>query len=292
MQNPDLRDPLALRNLAAPAKLNLFLHVVGRRPDGYHLLETVFTFLDWGDRIDLALRRDGRIVRSTALPGVPEDADLCVRAARLLADHACCALGVEISVDKRLPMGGGLGGGSSDAATVLLGLNRLWQLDLPRAELAQLGLALGADVPVFVMGESAFATGVGEVLQRVEVDPAWYLVLVPAVSVPTAVIFSAPELTRSTPHVKLEDFPAHFGPAASFGQNDLEAVVCGRYPPVRECLDWLRERTEARMSGSGCCVYAAFETQKLAEACQAAVPSGWTSFIAAGLQDHPLKIWL
>jgi len=276
-------NPERLSALPAPAKLNLFLHVVGRRPDGYHLLETVFTFLDWCDRIDLELRPSGVFERLTDLPGVPAEQDLCLRAARLLAARSRATQGVAIRLHKVLPLGGGLGGGSSDAATVLLGLNRLWGLDWSRTALADLGLALGADVPVFVHGTSAFATGVGERLTPLAVPPAWYLVLVPPVQVATAGVFSAPELTRNTPQVKIADF------ATGFGHNDLESVVTARHPEVREALIMLRKHTDARMTGSGCCVFAAFPTQSAAEAVQHALPANWQSRIARGLQDHPLQ---
>jgi len=206
----------------APAKLNLFLHVVGRRADGYHLLQSVFRLIDHGDTVHLELRDDGRVVRETDLPGVPEDADLTIRAARLLQVHAAAGAGVNVWLDKRLPMGGGLGGGSSDAATVLLALNRLWQVNLPRETLQKLALQLGADVPVFVFGQAAFAEGVGEILRPVSVPPAWYVVLMPPVQVPTAAIFAAPELTRNTPPLKIAPF------SAGMGRNDLQPVVVSR----------------------------------------------------------------
>ena len=267
----------------APAKLNLFLHVVGRRPDGYHLLETVFTFLDVSDQVGLRMRPDGAIHRARDLPGVPAESDLCVRAARLLAQHTGCRLGVDLQVEKQLPMGGGLGGGSSDAATVLVALNHLWQTGLSRPQLAALGLQLGADVPVFVLGEAAFATGVGEVLTPVTVPADWYLVLVPPVSVPTVAVFSAPELTRNTSRVKIADF------SRGFGQNDLQPVVLEQYPQVNVCFAWLAERTNARMTGSGCCIFSAFATQTEAQAMWEEVPPGWHGFVAKGLQQHPLK---
>lgn len=269
----------------APAKLNLFLHVVGRRPDGYHLLQTVFRFLDHGDRLHIAPRQDGAIRRGQPLPGVSEEHDLCLRAARLLQAHAGCRLGADIRLDKRLPMGGGLGGGSSDAATVLLALNRLWGLDLPRAELQVLGLELGADVPVFVFGRSAFAEGVGEQLQAVELAPASYVVLTPPVHVSTAEIFAHPALTRDTPAVKMRVF------STGFGHNDLERVVCERYPQVAECLVWLRKFGDARMTGSGACVFAAFPDREAAEQVFAARPEGVDGFVADGLDEHPLLGW-
>lgn len=269
----------------APAKLNLFLHVVGRRADGYHLLQTVFRFLDFGDELHLAVRADGAIRRLNPLPGVSEEHDLCVRAARLLQAHGGSRLGADIRLDKRLPMGGGLGGGSSDAATVLLALNRLWGLDLPRAELQALGLRLGADVPVFVFGRSAFAEGVGEQLQAVDLAPASYVVLTPPVHVSTAEIFAHPALTRDTPAVKMRVF------STGFGHNDLEPVVCDLYPRVAESLIWLRQFGDARMTGSGACVFAAFPDRTTAERVFAARPEGVAGFVADGLDAHPLLGW-
>nr|HPR05109.1 4-(cytidine 5'-diphospho)-2-C-methyl-D-erythritol kinase [Denitromonas sp.] len=212
----------------APAKINLFLHVVGRRPDGYHLLQTAFRLLDWGDRLQFCRRDDGQILRMTDVPGVPAEQDLVVRAARRLQVAAGVSAGVEIHVDKVLPMGGGLGGGSSDAATTLLALNRLWRLGWSRERLQALGLELGADVPFFIFGRDAFAEGVGEALAPMEVPPSWYVVLAPGVSVPTAEIFSAKELTRSTELIKMPDFAIH-----TTG-NDLQPVVCHRYPQVAD----------------------------------------------------------
>ncbi|PWB58986.1 MAG: 4-(cytidine 5'-diphospho)-2-C-methyl-D-erythritol kinase [Nitrosomonadales bacterium] len=267
----------------APAKLNLFLHVVGRRPDGYHLLQSVFRLIDYGDSLRFRTRSDGQVLRSTGLAGVPPEKDLVVRAARLLQEHTGCTLGVEIAVEKRLPLGGGLGGGSSDAATTLLALNRLWQLHLSRAQLLQLGLQLGADVPVFVFGESAFAEGVGELLQPIHLPPAWYVVLVPPVSVPTAEIFAAPELTRNTTSIKIPLL------LTADLHNDLQAVVCRRYPKVAEYLDWLGQHGTARMTGSGACVFAEFGSEDEAIRVLARRPTGWQGFVARGLDRHPLR---
>ena len=271
--------------LPAPAKLNLFLHVVGRREDGYHLLETLFTFLDFGDTITLRSASDGVFLRTSELDGVPPEQDLCIRAARLLAKYSGCGKGVALSVSKKLPMGGGLGGGSSDAATVLIGLNNLWGLGLSRNMLAQIGLELGADVPVFVRGDSAFAQGVGEILTPIAVHSAWYIVLVPPVSVPTSLIFNAVELTRSTPRIKIVGF------SEMEGHNDLEPVVCARFPEVKDHLEWLRSWGNAKMTGSGCCVFVDFSTESEAQSCFAELPEGWQGFVAQGLQDHPLKNW-
>ncbi len=266
----------------APAKLNLFLHIVGRRPDGYHLLQSVFRLIDYCDSLRFSVRDDGQVIRSSQLAGVVPEQDLVVRAARLLQEHTGCRLGVEIAVEKRLPMGGGLGGGSSDAATTLLALNRLWQLDLSRADLQQLGLQLGADVPVFIFGESAFAEGVGERLQPIHLPPAWYVVLVPPVSVPTAEIFSAPELTRNTTSIKIPLL------LTAELRNDLQAVVCGKYPKVAEYLDWLGQRGRARMTGSGACVFAEFDSEDEASQVLMQKPAGWQGFVARGLDRHPL----
>ena len=269
----------------APAKLNLFLHVVGRRPDGYHLLQTVFRFVDYGDSLAFTIRDDGVIRRVSPLPGVDPEQDLTVRAARLLQQETGCRLGADIVLEKRLPMGGGLGGGSSDAATVLLALNRLWNLNLGRQTLQELGLRLGADVPVFVFGESAFAEGVGEKLQPVALPPAWYVVLVPPVAVSTLEIFTSRELTRATKPIKMSDFST--GCAWSIS-NDLEPVVCRKYPQVAECLDWLRAFGDARMTRSGACVFAAFSSEEEANKVFSMKPAQMAGFVAKGLDRHPL----
>ena len=277
------------RRYPAPAKLNLFLHVVGRRSDGYHLLQSVFRLIDLGDALRFAPRTDGRIARAAPLAGVPEERDLCLRAARLLQEASGAGLGVEITLDKRLPMGGGLGGGSSDAATVLLALNRLWRLEWPRERLQALGLELGADVPFFIHGRNAFVEGVGERLQARNLPPAWYLVVAPPASVPTAEIFAAPDLTRDTKAIKMADFSAGWGAGGLFGRNDLEAVVCERYPAVARALAWLRQHAEARMTGSGACVFAPFAAEQDARAVLARMPEGMTGWVAQGLDEHPLR---
>ena len=266
----------------APAKLNLFLHVVGRRPDGYHCLQTVFRFVDHGDALRFTPRDDGEIVLAAPLPGVPSEKDLTVRAARLLQAETGCRKGVTIAVDKRLPMGGGLGGGSSDAATTLLALNHLWQLGLSRQRLQQIGLTLGADVPVFVFGENAFAEGVGEELRPVALPPVCYLVLEAPVEVPTALVFSAPELRRDTPPLAAGDW------RPGQGGNDLEPVVVGRFPEVRERLAWLGSHARARMTGSGACVFAEFADRAAAEAVLRQAPAGFKGWLADGLDRHPL----
>lgn len=279
------------RAFPAPAKLNLFLHVVGRRADGYHLLQSLFCLIDRGDTLRFAPREDGRIQRGAALAGVPEEKDLCVRAARLLQEASGCKRGVEIALEKHLPMGGGLGGGSSDAATVLLALNRLWDLNWPRERLQALGLRLGADVPFFIFGRSAFVEGVGEIFQPVDLPPAWYLVIEPPVSVPTGEIFAAPNLTRDSKAIKMADFSAGWAAdwAGLFGQNDLEPVVCERYPEVARALAWLRQHAEARMTGSGACVFAPFAAEQDARAVLAQMPEDMIGWVARGLDEHPLR---
>jgi 4-diphosphocytidyl-2-C-methyl-D-erythritol kinase len=271
----------------APAKLNLFLHVVGRRPDGYHLLQSAFALIDAADRLRFAVRADGEIRRVSDLPGVPAESDLVVRAARLLKARTGTALGADIEVDKRLPLGGGVGGGSSDAATTLVVLNRLWGTGLSRGELQALGAGLGADVPFFVFGRNAWVEGVGERLTALDVPPAWYLVLVPPVSVPTGEIFAAPELTRDTEALKMEDFSAHAVPGRF--RNDLESVVTARYPAVREHLEWLAGHGGGRLTGSGACVFARFEDRASAERALQQLPLPMKGFVARGLEEHPLR---
>lgn len=270
----------------APAKLNLFLHVTGRRPDGYHLLQTAFRMLDWGDSLSFTLRRDGQVSRSSELAGVPAADDLVVRAARLLQAETGTGLGVDIRVSKRLPLGGGLGGGSSDAATTLIALNRLWDLGLPRVRLQQLALGLGADVPFFVFGRTAFAEGVGEQLLPLALPPAWYVVISPQVMVPTAGIFAAQELTRNTPPIKIADF------AAEVTRNDLEPVARAGFPAVGAALDWLKQYGQARMTGSGACVFVEVASEKLAREVVAACPPQWRGWWARSLDVHPLHGWV
>ena len=266
----------------APAKLNLFLHVVGRRSDGYHLLQTVFRLIDCCDRLRYSPRPSPNVSLAQPLPGVEEGDELCVRAARLLQRETGCRRGVEISIRKCIPMGGGLGGGSSDAATTLIALNRLWNLGLSRQRLAKLGIALGTDVPFFLCGENAFGEGVGEQLEPVILPRAWYVLLVPPVAVPTREIFAAPELTRNTKSIKISSF------SAGFGRNDLEPVVCRRYPAVATHLAWLKAFGDARMSGSGACVFAEFPTEVQARTVVSGLPSEMRGFAARGLERHPL----
>jgi 4-diphosphocytidyl-2-C-methyl-D-erythritol kinase len=270
----------------APAKLNLFLHIVGRRADGYHLLQTLFRFVDHADTLTFRVRTDGRIERSGDLAGVPSEQDLTVRAARLLREASATHAGATIVLDKCLPLGGGVGGGSSDAATTLIALNRLWGLKWTRSRLQELALQLGADVPVFVFGRNAFAEGVGERLHAVELPPAWYVVLVPQLAVSTAEVFSDPDLTRDSTPIRIASF------SAGAGRNDLEAVVCRRYPAVARHLEWLRQHAPAAMTGSGACVFAAFDSESAALDVFQRRPQGMQGFVARGLDRHPLWEWL
>ncbi|AMK29403.1 4-(cytidine 5'-diphospho)-2-C-methyl-D-erythritol kinase [Pseudomonas mosselii] len=262
--------------LPAPAKLNLWLHITGRRADGYHELETVFQFLEHGDELSFALRDDGQIRLRTEIEGVPHDSNLIVRAARLLQAQSGTPLGADIWLHKVLPMGGGIGGGSSDAATTLLALAHLWQLDWDEDRLASLGLSLGADVPVFVRGHAAFAQGVGEQLTPVDPEEPWYVVLVPQVSVSTAEIFSHPELTRDSLPLKMRPVPE------GNSRNDCQPVVEQRYPEVRNALISLGKFTEARMTGTGSCVFGAFPSKAEADRVLALLSETQTGFVAKG----------
>jgi len=268
----------------APAKLNLFLHITGRRDDGYHELQTVFQLLDFGDRLRLRVREDGQIQRLSAIQGVEPEQDLTVRAARLLQQHSSCSLGVSIEIDKRIPMGGGLGGGSSDAATVLLVLNQLWRTGLDVNQLAQLGLSLGADVPVFVRGESAWAEGVGERLNAVKLPERWFFVLCPEVSIPTAELFASPQLTRDARPITIRDY------LAGAGSNVFEPLVRERYPVVDEAIKWLTQTSgvPARMTGTGSSIFIAVNDEQHAQQIMASLPDRWQAFYARGVNQSPL----
>lgn len=266
----------------APGKLNLFLHVVGRRPDGYHNLQTIFQFIDRCDELHFTVRRDGQIRLLSPLPGVPEERDLTVRAARLLQEARGTRLGADIRVEKRLPMGGGLGGGSSDAATTLVALNRLWGLALSEDRLAELSLRLGADVPVFVRGHAAWAEGVGERLVPVNLEEPWYVVIEPPVTVPTAAVFGAAELTRNSAPVTIRDF------LSGLCRNDCEVVVFARYPEIAEARRWLAAFGAARLTGTGACVFAPFAEEEIAREVLGQLPAGWRGFVAKGLNRSPL----
>jgi 4-diphosphocytidyl-2-C-methyl-D-erythritol kinase len=270
----------------APAKLNLFLQVTGRRADGYHTLQTAFRLIDLADTLRFTARADDNVTLQRRLAGVPPERDLCLRAAVLLKQATGHQGGVEIELDKRIPMGGGLGGGSSDAATTLVVLNYLWRLGLKRGELQQLALKLGADVPVFVFGDNAFAEGVGEQLTSLVLPAAWYLVLVPPVQVPTADVFAALELTQEPKPIRITAFFDGLKQRAL--RNDLEPVVSERYPEVARHLAWLKQHGEARMTGSGACVYAEYSTASAAHAAQAQLPQAMRGFVARGLERHPL----
>jgi len=267
----------------APAKVNLFLHVTGRRDDGYHLLETLMVALDAGDTIVLTRRDDGAVVRTSELPGVAPEHDLAVRAALALKLETACPWGVDIAVTKRIPLGAGMGGGSSDAATVLLALNRLWELDLPRAALMRIGIALGADVPFFLGGEPALARGIGERLTAVTLPSFWVAVIVPPIAVPTAAIFAAPELTRNGASAKMEVF------SEGYGRNDLQPIAVARFPGIDAALGSLGGRSGcARMTGSGGGVFAPFATEAKARAAIDAKPPATFGFVARTLARHPL----
>lgn len=266
----------------APAKLNLFLHILGRRADGYHLLQTHFQFLDYADSLDFTLTNDGLITRGSELRGVEPEDDLVIKAARLLQPRAPQGSGVTIKVDKTLPMGGGLGGGSSDAATCLVALNQLWSLGLSEVELAQLGLELGADVPVFVHGHAAFAEGVGETLTPVDAPLGPVLVVHPGCEVSTAQVFSNAQLTRNTPAIRIHDL------ASSPLRNDCEPITRQLYPQVGQALDWMEGFCAAYMSGTGACVFGFFESNQAAERAAAEIPDDWTWFVAQRCNKSPL----
>lgn len=274
----------------APAKLNLMLRVIGRRADGYHLLQTVFRFIDYGDTLSFGVRVDGVIARVNALAGVAAEHDLCVRAARLLQRATGTALGADIALEKRLPLGGGLGGGSSDAATTLLALNHLWGTGCSRAQLQTLALELGADVPVFVFGDNAFAEGVGERLTAISLPPAWYVVLVPPIAVSTAGVFAHPELKRDSKKITIQSFSVGAaGIAVDDAVNDLQPLVCREYPEVARHLQWLGQFGPAMMSGSGACVFAGFASESAARGVLAQLPGDMRGFAARGLERHPLR---
>jgi 4-diphosphocytidyl-2-C-methyl-D-erythritol kinase len=274
------------RRYPAPAKLNLFLHVVGRRPDGYHLLQTAFRLIELCDWLRFTPRPDAEVRLARGLPGIAENEELAVRAARLLQSVAGSNRGVDIEIEKNIPIGGGLGGGSSDCATTLAVLNRLWGLDFSRERLAAMALSLGADVPFFLFGSNAFAEGIGERLVPLELPPAWYVVLVPPVSVSTQAIFTAPELTRKSKTIKMSGF------SAGFGRNDLESVVCRRHAEVAAHLEWLREFGDARMSGSGACVFVEFAAERDARSVLSRMPAEMRGFAVRGLDRHPLAVLL
>ena len=268
---------------SSPAKLNLMLHIVGRRADGYHQLQTVFQLIDLCDRLEIGVREDGVITRPAGPPGVPESEDLTVRAARALKAATGTPLGADISVRKRIPLGGGLGGGSSNAATTLVALNQMWQTGLTSEQIAAIGGKLGADLPVFVAGRSAWGEGIGEELTPVTLGAdSWFLVIFPGLAVPTASVFQAPELTRNSPPTTMRGF------LETGGRNDCEAVVRAHFPAVGEALDWLGRHAPARLTGTGSCVFAKFSRAADAERVAARVPDTWRAWVARGLDESPL----
>ena len=273
-------------SLPAPAKLNLFLHITGRRDDGYHLLQTLFQFLDYSDTLHFTPRDDGQIQLLTDLPGVAAEDNLIVRAARSLQQASGTGMGADIRLDKRLPLGGGIGGGSSDAATTLVGLDRLWQTGFSEDQLADLGLKLGADVPVFVRGRAAWAEGIGEQLTPVEIEEPWYLVVVPSSQVSTAEIFSDQRLTRSTAPITLAAFREHGG------RNDCLPVVAARYTEIRNTLILLNKFCEAKMTGTGSCLFGAFPNEREADKVRARLPATLKAFVAKGCNVSPLHALL
>ncbi|MDG1293278.1 MAG: 4-(cytidine 5'-diphospho)-2-C-methyl-D-erythritol kinase [Pseudomonadales bacterium] len=273
--------------LPSPAKLNLFLHITGRRSDGYHELQTAFQLLDFGDTVEIHARSDNKIVLLESLEGVPDEDNIVIRAAKLLQQRQTdknAVLGADIKINKRIPMGGGLGGGSSNAASTLLGLNYLWQMGLSNEQLAEIGLSLGADVPVFIYGQNSFGEGIGERLQPLVLPKYWFTVIKPPISVPTAEIFSHSQLTRDTVTIKMAAVFKHLQTAdiANALRNDCEATVRREYPEISEALDWLNEWGTARLTGTGACIFARFASLAEAEAALAAMPASYTGFIAQG----------
>jgi len=268
----------------APGKLNLFLHITGRRDDGYHLLQTAFQFIDYGDQLQFEITHDANITRISELDGVASDDDLVIKAAKLLQKETHSKLGCHIKLDKQLPMGGGLGGGSSDAATTLVALNKLWQTQLTQQELVQLGVQLGADVPVFIVGQAAWAEGIGEKLTPLTVPEPWYLIIAPPVHVDTGEIFSSPQLTRDQHPIRIRDLLD-----AERVTNVCEPVVTALYPEVGEALEWLSQFGKARMTGTGACIFAAFDTQSAARNIASQAPAKWRLIVTKGRNKSPLS---
>ena len=289
----DFKVPPDYQPFLAPAKINLFLHITGQRADGYHTLQSVFQLLDFYDTIHLKPTQTSEIKRVNDIANVPANQDLCVLAAFALQQATGCTHGVEIAVEKRIPMGGGLGGGSSDAATVLLALNHLWKLHLSRETLMQIGLKLGADVPVFIFGQAAWAEGVGEQLTAIKLAPQasnrHYVVLTPQIHVATAQVFANSALTKDTKPLKIADFSrdVNLDSNAVIFKNDLEAVVCKEFPAVASALKWLGQFGQARMSGSGASVFVAVNSKQVADELLAKKPANMTGFVAKGMVKHP-----
>lgn len=278
-----------LLHCPAPAKLNLFLHIIGRREDGYHLLQSVFQLIDHCDYLDFRITHDGKISRSNHIAGIHEDQDLVIRAARLLQSTCSIAQGAKITLHKHLPMGGGLGGGSSDAATTLIALNHLWNCGLGEPELMGLGLRLGADVPFFLYGRNAFVEGIGEQIREVQTPEQWFVVIEPGAHVATPTIFSAKELTRDTKPVRITDFS---NAEKIDWKNDLQAVACSLHPQIQTALNWLAEFGDAKMTGSGASIFCAFPDEKTAKKVLKKVPVQWKAWTAKALGKHPMKLKL
>ena len=278
--------------LPAPAKLNLFLHITGQRDDGYHLLQTIFQFLDYSDEIQLSLRTDGKIQRVKGLEHIPQESDLCVRAARLLQDKSSSSFGVDISIIKKLPIGGGIGGGSSDAATILLGLNKLWDCGFSIQRLAEIGLSLGADVPVFIHGFAAWGEGVGEKLTAINVPEKWFLVVHPKVFVSTAEIFTDKALTRDCEPIRIARFLEDSGVEKKLENvsNVFEPVVRKKYPEIAKAIDWLSSFSPSRLTGTGSCLFASFKSESSAKLVLSQLPKDrqWQGFVAKGVNISPL----
>ncbi len=268
--------------LPAPAKINLFLHITGRRADGYHNLQTLFQLLDYGDQLDFAINHDGEIHLSPSISGMPTEENLVYRAARTLQQYSGCTLGADIYLHKHLPMGGGLGGGSSDAATTLLGLNTLWQLELPHEVLLEMASQLGADVPVFVLGHTAWAEGIGDQLTPVEIPSYWYLILIPNIQVSTTEVFAHQGLTRNTHPIKIRAF------LEQGSQNDCQTVVEALYPEVKRARQWLAQFAETRLTGTGACLFARFASEADAKSVLKQMPAPWQGFTAKGINTSPL----
>ena len=269
-------------SLAAPAKINLFLHILGRRQDGYHEIQTFFQLLDYGDQLSFSVRRDGQLTLTPAMADIADNDNLIIRAAKKLQAATKTELGADIQLDKRLPLGGGLGGGSSDAATALVALNHLWKTGLTATALADLGVQLGADVPVFVHGCSAWAEGIGEQLQVIAMPERWYLVIKPNCSVATRQIFSHPQLTRNTPPITVASF------LEKGGINDCQTTVCQLYPEIAEAISWLGRHAHAQLTGTGACVFAGFPSRSAADELLRKVPVHWQGFIAKGISRSPV----
>ena len=269
-------------SLPSPAKINLFLHITGRRADGYHSLQTLFQLLDYGDQLDFTVNNSSEIRITPPIPNLPSEQNIIYRAAQALQQYSGCTLGVDIELHKHLPMGGGLGGGSSNAATTLLGLNHLWQLNLSQQELLNIGIKLGADVPVFIQGNTAWAEGIGEQLTPVDMPSYWYLVLIPNVHVSTAEVFSHQGLTRNSHAIKIRAF------LEQGGKNNCQTVVEMLYPEVKKAREWLAQFAQARLTGTGACLFAHFDSETDAKSVFEQIPAPWQGFIARGINTSPL----